>query len=75
MSLDCRLSGAPAASWSHNGKPLKARGKDIVMEQEGDLFRLKLAELFPEDSGCYTCEAGDAVTACTLLVKGEAFAQ
>jgi len=39
------------------------------MEQEGDLFRLKLAEIFPEDSGMYACEAGDAITACTLIVK------
>ena len=61
--------------WLHNDKEIKP-SKDFEYDSAGDLYTLKMAEIFPEDSGCYTCEAfndaGESFSSCTLVVLGEA---
>ena len=60
--------------WLHNDKEIKP-SKDFEYDSAGDMYTLKIAEIFPEDSGCYTCEAfndaGESFSSCTLVVLGE----
>lgn len=50
------------------------KSKDFTYKNEGDDYILEIAEIFPEDSGIYTCEAfndgGEAFSSCTLNVNG-----
>lgn len=60
--------------WLHNEKEIKP-SKDFLYENDGDTYRLVIAEIFPEDGGSYTCEAfndvGEAFSSCTLVVVGK----
>jgi hypothetical protein len=60
--------------WLHNDKEIKP-SKDFQHEASGDNRILKISEIFPEDSGTYTCEAfndaGEAFSSCTLAVTGK----
>ena len=73
------LNVPPGASkfdvvWLHNDKEIKP-SKDFEYDSAGDLYSLKIAEIFPEDAGAYTCEAfndaGESFSSCTLVVLGE----
>lgn len=59
--------------WLHNTKEVKASA-DFKQRSEGDNYYLEISEIFPEDSGIYTCEAfndaGEAFSSCTLIVNG-----
>ncbi len=59
--------------WLHNDKEIKP-SKDFQYESSGQNRILKISEIFPEDSGTYTCEsfndAGEAFSSCTLVVVG-----
>jgi len=74
VTLTCRLAGASKFEvvWLHNDKEIK-NSKDFEYDSVGDMYRLKIAEIFPEDSGCYTCEAfndaGESFSSCTLVVQ------
>lgn len=45
-------------------------GKKYEMRQEGCIHNLCIQNLVPEDSGYYTCDAGDQLTTAALAVQG-----
>lgn len=57
--------------WLHNNKEIKP-SKDFQYGRDGNVYKLQIAEIFPEDSGTYTCEAfnnvGECFSTCTLIV-------
>lgn len=60
--------------WLHNHKEIKP-SKDFEYANLANVYTLKIAEIFPEDSGTYTCEAfndaGEAFSSCSIVVLGE----
>lgn len=60
--------------WLHNYKEIKP-SKDFEYANIANVYTLKIAEIFPEDSGTYTCEAfndvGEAFSSCSIVVLGE----
>lgn len=78
VTLACRIIGAQKFDvvWLHNNKEIKP-SKDFQYTNEANIYKLQIAEIFPEDSGTYTCEAfndaGESFSTCTInvLVPGE----
>lgn len=62
--------------WLHNNKEIKP-SKDFEYSNVANIYKLNIAEIFPEDSGVYTCEAfndaGESFSSCTILVLGTLF--
>lgn len=60
--------------WLHNHKEIKP-SKDFEYANQGNVYTLKIAEIFPEDSGTYTCEAfndaGESFSSCSIVVLGK----
>lgn len=60
--------------WLHNHKEIKP-SKDFEYANMANVYTLKIAEIFPEDSGTYTCEAfndiGEAFSSCSIVVLGK----
>nr|CAI5824803.1 unnamed protein product [Callosobruchus analis] len=73
VTLSCRIIGADKFDvvWLHNNKEIKP-SKDFQYTNEANIYKLVIAEIFPEDSGAYTCEAfnnaGESFSSCTLNV-------
>ncbi|XP_011700590.1 PREDICTED: twitchin isoform X1 [Wasmannia auropunctata] len=73
VTLSCRIIGAKKFDvvWLHNNKEIKP-SKDFQYTSEANIYKLIIAEIFPEDSGTYTCEAfndaGESYSSCTLSV-------
>ena len=71
--LSCRIIGAKKFDvvWLHNNKEIKP-SKDFQYSNEANIYKLNIAEIFPEDAGTYTCEAfndaGESFSSCTLNV-------
>lgn len=78
VTLSCRIIGSEKFDvvWLHNNKEIKP-SKDFQYTNEANIHKLIIAEIFPEDSGVYTCEAfndaGESFSSCTLnvVVPGE----
>lgn len=78
VALSCRIIGANQFDvvWLHNNKEIKP-SKDFQYTNEANIYKLQIAEIFPEDAGTYTCEAfndaGESFSSCTLnvVVPGE----
>ncbi|KAI5726324.1 hypothetical protein M8J76_000791 [Diaphorina citri] len=74
VTLQCRVAGANKYDviWLHNNKEIKP-SNDFAYSSVAHVHTLKIAEIFPEDSGVYTCEAfndeGESFSSCTLLVQ------
>jgi len=74
IELSCKIVCPPSSFdvvWIHNGKEIKP-SKDFQYHHVDSRYALKIPELFPEDSGVYTCEAfndyGETFTTCSLYV-------
>lgn len=73
VTLACRIIGAQKFDvvWLHNNKEIKP-SKDFQYTNEANIYKLQIAEIFPEDSGTYTCEAfndaGESFSTCTINV-------
>jgi len=74
IELCCKIVCPPSSFdvvWIHNGKEIKP-SKDFQYHHVDSRYTLKIPELFPEDSGVYTCEAfndyGETFTTCSLYV-------
>lgn len=74
VTLACRIIGAEHFDvvWLHNNKEIKP-SKDFQYTNEANIYRLQIAEIFPEDGGTYTCEAfndaGESFSTCTISVS------
>merc|ERR1712066_262016 len=76
IELSCKIvcpSGNFDVVWIHNGKEIRPSPDFQYHHSENShLFSLKIPELFPEDSGIFTCEAfndyGETFTSCSLFV-------
>lgn len=74
VTLSCRIIGAKKFDvvWLHNNKEIKP-SKDFLYTNEANIYKLCIAEIFPEDGGAYTCEAfndaGESFSSCTLCVN------
>lgn len=67
---------SPEIIWLHNGKEIQET-EDFHFEKKGNEYSLYIQEVFPEDTGKYTCEAwnevGESQTQATLTVQGIKF--
>lgn len=57
---------------SQNGTEMKP-GKDLRIYAMGRKRFLQIMKCRVSDSGIYTCDAGDAVTSCTVEVYGKVY--
>ncbi|XP_044076921.1 obscurin isoform X15 [Siniperca chuatsi] len=69
ITLHCELSKPGLrVEWRKGGMILQP-GKKYEMRQEGCIQELCIRNLEPEDSGYYTCDAGDQLTTASLAVQ------
>ncbi|XP_077176550.1 myosin light chain kinase, smooth muscle isoform X1 [Paroedura picta] len=72
MTVEVSANPPPEIIWLHNGKEIQET-EDFHFEKKGNEYSLYIQEIFPEDTGKYTCEAwndlGEARTQATLTVQ------
>ncbi|XP_045396076.1 myosin light chain kinase, smooth muscle isoform X2 [Lemur catta] len=74
VTMTVQVSGNPPPEviWLHNGNEIQ-ESEDFHFEQRGTLHSLCIQEVFPEDTGTYTCEAwnsaGEVRTQAVLTVQ------
>ncbi|XP_049641902.1 myosin light chain kinase, smooth muscle [Suncus etruscus] len=74
VTMTVQVSGNPTPEviWLHNGKEIQ-ESEDFHFEQKGAKHSLCIQEVFPEDTGTYTCEAwnsvGEARSQAVLMVQ------
>lgn len=70
VTLHCELSKPGVrVEWRKGGMVLQP-SKKYEMRKEGCIQELCIRNLDPEDSGYYTCDAGDQLTTASLAVEG-----
>lgn len=70
VTLRCELSKSGVnVEWRKGGVVLQP-SKKFQMKQEECLQELHIYDLKPEDSGYYTCDAGDQLTTASVSVQG-----
>ena len=70
VTLRCELSKPGVrVEWRKGGIVLQP-GRKFEMRQEGCIEVLCIQSVVPEDSGYYTCDAGDQLTTASLAVQG-----
>ncbi|XP_017656046.1 myosin light chain kinase, smooth muscle isoform X1 [Nannospalax galili] len=70
VTMTVQVSGNPPPEiiWLHNGNEIQ-ESEDFHFEQRGGRHSLCIQEVFPEDTGTYTCEAWNSVgEVCTQAV-------
>ncbi|RUS77264.1 hypothetical protein EGW08_014978 [Elysia chlorotica] len=72
VTLQCRIAGKPdSVLWFRDGKEVKP-SDDFRYENAGDVYKLVIAEIFPEDGGVYSCQAsnagGSSTSVCSVFV-------
>ncbi|XP_069132541.1 twitchin-like isoform X9 [Argopecten irradians] len=55
-TLECRITGNPEVTW-YRGKEKIVNSEDFRYENVGDVYKLAIVEVFPEDSDIYRIEA------------------
>ncbi|XP_069791647.1 myosin light chain kinase, smooth muscle-like isoform X2 [Narcine bancroftii] len=72
MSVEVAANPPPEVIWLHNGKEIQ-ESEDFQFEKNGNEYNLFIQEVFPEDTGKYTCEAwndlGEIQTQAILTVQ------
>ncbi|XP_053094396.1 obscurin isoform X2 [Pangasianodon hypophthalmus] len=69
VTLRCELSKPSVkVEWRKGGVVLQP-GKKFQLKQEGCIQELHIYDLKPEDSGYYTCDAGNQLTTASLSVQ------
>ncbi|XP_032859263.2 myosin light chain kinase, smooth muscle isoform X4 [Tyto alba] len=72
MTVEVSANPPPEIIWLHNGKEIQET-EDFHFEKKGNEYSLYIQEVFPEDTGKYTCEAwnelGETQTQATLTVQ------
>uniref|UniRef100_A0AAY4DSA1 Myosin light chain kinase, smooth muscle n=1 Tax=Denticeps clupeoides TaxID=299321 RepID=A0AAY4DSA1_9TELE len=72
MTVEVMANPPPEVVWLHNGKEIQ-ESEDFHFEREGNQCKMLIQEVFPEDTGKYTCEAwnevGEARTEASLTVQ------
>ncbi|NWX30729.1 MYLK protein, partial [Notiomystis cincta] len=72
MTVEVSANPPPEIIWLHNGKEIQET-EDFHFEKKGNEYSLYIQEVFPEDTGKYTCEAwnevGESQTQATLTVQ------
>ncbi|XP_016300944.1 myosin light chain kinase, smooth muscle [Sinocyclocheilus anshuiensis] len=72
MTVEVTGNPAPEVVWLHNGKEIQ-ESEDFHFERKGCQYTLFIQEVFPEDTGTYTCEVcnevGVARTEASLTVQ------
>lgn len=75
--LMCRVTGTPIPQilWFHAGRPIGHHREVKLLQSQNGKVGLVIAEVFPEDTGDYTCvarnKAGEARSTATLTVDGK----
>ncbi|XP_067891431.1 myosin light chain kinase, smooth muscle-like isoform X2 [Heterodontus francisci] len=72
MTVEVAGNPPPEIIWLHNGKEIQ-ESEDFQFEKNGNEYNLFIQEVFPEDTGKYTCEAwndiGEVQTQAMLTVQ------
>ncbi|XP_072331662.1 myosin light chain kinase, smooth muscle-like isoform X2 [Scyliorhinus torazame] len=72
MTMEVAANPLPEIIWLHNGKEIQ-ESEDFQFEKNGNEYNLFIQEVFPEDTGKYTCEVwndiGEVQTHAILTVQ------
>ncbi|XP_041374354.1 myosin light chain kinase, smooth muscle-like isoform X3 [Gigantopelta aegis] len=75
VTMECEVHGdpRPQITWYKDGEEV-LDSQDFQISMIGDVCKLQLTEVFPEDEGHYWCQAinsaGEVTTECQLTVEG-----